>query len=160
MPGPRSDFLCLSKKCKTPEGAPVFELPVEAKRCPVCGSKRLQRIYAANISTGILQRKDPALEAAYEGSQRAKAATGDAISHKRIAPSLAVPISQLGPKLASYGVGALPVRPGKSSYRDGQISAPPRESVVSKVQRLPPRVAAGSPVDKGAAASIAKALAK
>lgn len=42
---PRADFYCPSKKCRTDEGAPKFELPVDATRCPMCGSKRLTRLF-------------------------------------------------------------------------------------------------------------------
>lgn len=42
---PSADFSCLGKKCRTDEGAPVYELPIDATRCPVCGSKRLTRLF-------------------------------------------------------------------------------------------------------------------
>jgi hypothetical protein len=42
---PLADYSCLSKKCETPDGAPVYELPVESIRCPVCGSKRIRRLF-------------------------------------------------------------------------------------------------------------------
>ena len=49
--GPRRDFSCNSKKCRTDEGAPVYELPVKATRCPVCGSKRITPLFnSINVS--------------------------------------------------------------------------------------------------------------
>ena len=42
---PLADFSCLSKKCRTDEGAPVYELPIDAKCCPVCASKRITRLF-------------------------------------------------------------------------------------------------------------------
>lgn len=45
--GPRADFTCLSKKCQQDGAASVYELPVTATRCPVCGSKRIRRLYNA-----------------------------------------------------------------------------------------------------------------
>jgi len=42
---PLADFACLGRKCATPEGATVHELPIDAKFCPVCGSKRVQRLF-------------------------------------------------------------------------------------------------------------------
>ena len=42
---PLADYSCLSKKCETPEGAPVYELPIDSIRCPVCGSKRIRRLF-------------------------------------------------------------------------------------------------------------------
>jgi hypothetical protein len=42
----RADFACLGKCKRDNEGiAPTHELPVGSKRCPVCGSKRLQQIF-------------------------------------------------------------------------------------------------------------------
>ena len=49
--GPRRDFSCNSKKCRTEDGAPVYELPVKATRCPVCGSKRITPLFnSINVS--------------------------------------------------------------------------------------------------------------
>lgn len=43
---PPADFVCNGPKCRTEAGeAPVYELPLDAKRCPVCGSKRIQRLF-------------------------------------------------------------------------------------------------------------------
>ena len=51
MSGPHADFVCLGPKCKKDGESPVYDLPVGAKRCPVCSSKRVQRLYnAVNIS--------------------------------------------------------------------------------------------------------------
>jgi len=50
---PRSDYACLSKKCRQESGeAPVYaDLPITTKFCPVCRSKRVQRLYNhVNIS--------------------------------------------------------------------------------------------------------------
>jgi len=54
---PRADFVCNSKKCQTPEGeAPMYELPVGATVCPVCGSRRLKRLFNA---VGVLRGRSP-----------------------------------------------------------------------------------------------------
>lgn len=44
---PRADFVCLSRKCEPPEGQEpeLFEAAVTATRCPVCGSKRIKRLF-------------------------------------------------------------------------------------------------------------------
>ncbi len=43
---PRADFTCLSPKCRQDGAATVYEdLPIASKRCPVCGSKRITRLY-------------------------------------------------------------------------------------------------------------------
>lgn len=45
---PHANFSCLSKKCRTDDGAaPVYDLPLTAKRCPVCGSSRIRRLFDA-----------------------------------------------------------------------------------------------------------------
>ena len=49
--GPRADFVCLSRKCQKDGQQPTYELPIDAIRCPCCGSKRVKRLYnAVNIS--------------------------------------------------------------------------------------------------------------
>src|SRR5437762_2837099 len=50
---PRADNVCLGIKCKTPDGeASVYELPVGSTACPVCRSRRIQRLYnAVNVLT-------------------------------------------------------------------------------------------------------------
>ena len=39
--GPRADFSCSGKKCRTEDGAATVyvDLPIATTRCPVCGSK-------------------------------------------------------------------------------------------------------------------------
>src|SRR3989338_7773680 len=56
---PRADFACLSRKCRseTEGAAPIYELPVGATRCPVCGSKRLQRLW--NRAPAVLRGAQP-----------------------------------------------------------------------------------------------------
>ena len=67
----RADYACLGKKCRTPEGeATVYELPLGSTRCPVCSSKRLQRLFtsAPMIGSGQAKQLDafvrPSLDAA------------------------------------------------------------------------------------------------
>lgn len=57
---PRANFSCNSPKCRTEDGAaPVYELPVTAKRCPVCASKRLVRLFdKINVIRGASQERD------------------------------------------------------------------------------------------------------
>lgn len=57
--GPRSDFVCLSKRCQQDGSASVYELPITAAVCPVCGSKRIQRLYnRIAVLRGAQQDKD------------------------------------------------------------------------------------------------------
>ena len=59
--GPHADFACLSKKCTTDDGATVYDLPVATTRCPVCGSKRIKRLWTGQapgvLSTGYRERQ-------------------------------------------------------------------------------------------------------
>jgi hypothetical protein len=54
--GPRANFTCLAKACATETGASVYELPVAATRCPVCGSKRIRRLFDA-VNIGSAQHR-------------------------------------------------------------------------------------------------------
>lgn len=59
----RNDFLCLGAKCRTPEGATLYaDLPSDTKYCPVCRSKRVQKIFSANVGTGMARKVDGMLE--------------------------------------------------------------------------------------------------
>jgi hypothetical protein len=63
MPGPHADYACLSPKCRQPDGAAVYDLPVGSTRCPVCGSKRLQRLFnAVNVGRGMAAHVDSLVE--------------------------------------------------------------------------------------------------
>jgi hypothetical protein len=100
---PRADFICLSKKCRTDEGAPTYELPTTAKSCPVCGSKRLQRIWAVNVNTGGAKERDKIVEPAFEEATKPKRDAHAAKVEGRATPPLAVPINQVAPTLAAMG---------------------------------------------------------
>jgi hypothetical protein len=56
MPPPRANFACLGKKCETETGAAVYELPIAARRCPVCGSTRIRRLFDA-VNIGSAQHR-------------------------------------------------------------------------------------------------------
>ena len=50
---PRADFTCLSGKCDKAGRLVTYELPIKATRCPVCGSKKIKRLYnRINVLTG------------------------------------------------------------------------------------------------------------
>ncbi len=63
MSPPTADFACLSVKCKTEDGAaPTYELPITAIRCPVCGSKRVKRLFnKIAVLRGAAPDRDPRL---------------------------------------------------------------------------------------------------
>lgn len=84
--GPHSDFACLARACQVDGQASVYDLPVNATRCPVCGSKRLHRIWTAppNISRGVAKHVDGTVEPIWEAEHevRASAARADARSRE------------------------------------------------------------------------------
>jgi hypothetical protein len=101
---PRADFICLSKKCATPEGAPAYELPVNAVCCPACGSKRIRRLFnAVNISHGVARKVDAIAERPITEAL----AKRDEIREKaRLYPMVnAVPMRQLGANLQQVYAG-------------------------------------------------------
>ncbi len=64
MPAPRADFACLAPKCQQDGAATIYELPITATRCPVCGSKRVKRLYnAVNVGSANARAHEKILEA-------------------------------------------------------------------------------------------------
>jgi hypothetical protein len=103
---PRSDFACLSKACRTEDGATVYELPVGATHCPM-GHKRLTRIWTPpHVSTGLARKVDAALEPSYVVQQERRDAAASS-------PSFAVPVRNLGAELGKYGA-SLTSKPGQA----------------------------------------------
>jgi hypothetical protein len=106
---PRADFACLSPKCKQDGASTVYEdLPINTTRCPVCGSKRIQRLYTT--APGIIRpggrHLQSVIDRAGADAQLAKSDNTDARlkAQKRQAPALAVPIKQLAGTLAGFGM--------------------------------------------------------
>ena len=100
---PLADFSCLSKKCRTDEGAPVYELPIDAKVCPSCASKRITRLFNRVAVIGTRQSQpegDPRLTSSshFQRSQAMLQPMYDKRDANR-APddmrSFTVPVSQL-----------------------------------------------------------------
>jgi hypothetical protein len=85
---PHADFACNSKTCKTAKGATVYDLPVNATRCPVCGTKKIIRLFSPpNISRGIAKRSDAFVEPVYTEKRQQKDRAKEA---NRRSPMLAV----------------------------------------------------------------------
>lgn len=108
--GPRADFTCLSPKCRQDGAATVYaDLPVESKRCPVCGSKRFQRLY--NHAPGMIRSGGRHLQHVIDGAGAdAQLVKSDRTAsrlqaEKRGAPTLAVPISQVAGMLGGLAAG-------------------------------------------------------
>ena len=163
--GPQADFACLSKKCQQDGAASVYELPVSATRCPVCGSKRLQRLYnTANVlrgaapeqdtrytSSSIARRTDAIAEPAYEQAMAPKQAA--AASRQRTGPMIAVPVNQLGSALARVhpAFGQVALGNGKAVAN----SSPPHwEGPI--LRKLPPRPDASSLRDRDYRVTVKK----
>jgi len=98
--GPISDFVCLGPKCRTDDGAPTYpDLPIKSTRCPVCGSKRLQRLW--NKAPGMIR---PGMRQIHHIGDMA-AADAQAVrnegrdaalkAEKEGRPTLAVPVAQV-----------------------------------------------------------------
>lgn len=50
---PLANFSCESGKCDKKGRRSIYELPINATRCAVCGSKKIRRLYdAVNVRTG------------------------------------------------------------------------------------------------------------
>lgn len=150
---PRADYACLAKPCKHTEGhecqleacpndgsASVYELPTTAKRCPVCGSKRIQRLYnAINISHGVAKAVGQMVEGTYnEQMARHDQARKD---ERTFGPAFGVPMNQLGAKLQAMGV------PGRISLPQGgsrPIAAAPSSEIQQFHGRAPTVAANGA----------------
>lgn len=133
MPAPRANFACLSKKCQQDGAATVYELPVAAIRCAVCGSKRISRLYdAVNVSSGMARKVDAVVEPAYTQAMGRKDEAAEAVKAQRVDHGFAVPIKQLAGTLAGFGMNApLPMGAGTVMPR----AASP---ILSQVSNRPP----------------------
>ena len=146
---PAADFACLSRKCRseTEGAAPIYELPVGATRCPVCGSKRLQRLWnrapavlrgaqpePVNLrSSSMATNLDRLAAPEIERMEHRESAAKDARTSGRVGEGFAVPLSQIPATLAKFGGraqavqipgGAANVTPGQFHPVQGQMTGP------------------------------------
>ena len=142
----RADFACLSKKCRQPDGeAPVYELPAIATRCPVCSSKRIQRLFN---SVNVMRAGFRPLNAVVD---RALAEVGETYHDqkdarlrglKREAPALAVPIRQVAGMLSGLDVQT-GSRPSEAPFHplapalQGRTPIPGPGSQIDRESRVP-----------------------
>lgn len=96
---PRADFVCNSKACQTPDGdAPMYELPVGATRCPLCGSKRIKRLFNA---VNVLRGRSP------ESNQRLTSSSHFQRSQALLQPGMDEADGRRPPKdMATFAVNA------------------------------------------------------
>lgn len=152
---PLADFACLAKKCRGEQGAPTYELPITATRCPVCGSKRLQRLWTppavlrgaqpepVNLrSSSMAKNLDRLAGPEIERMEQAESAVKDARTSKRVGRSFAVPLAELPATVARLGgqAQAVPITAGASNVTPGQF-----HPVQNQMRGLRP--ASGSLVD-------------
>src|SRR3990167_1968631 len=148
---PRADFVCLGKKCQQDGESPIYELPVDATVCSVCGSKRIKRLYnAVNVMRAGFRPLnaivDKALAEVGETYHDQKDARLRGL--KREAPALAVPVRQLAGVLGGYGAQAAfdmqtGSRPSEVPFHPlgptlhGRTPIPGPDSKVDRESRLP-----------------------
>lgn len=121
MPSPRADFTCLGKKCRTPDGesAVYADLPIDSKFCPVCRSKRIQRLYSGYSPGVIRPGMRPIIGLIDQAGAEAQAVANEGkdarlLALKRECPPLAVPIKNVAATLAGLGAGPIALTPGGS----------------------------------------------
>ena len=123
MPGPHADYACLGAKCRTDDGASVYDLPVGNTRCPVCGSRRLTRLFnSINVRRGMAQHVDSLVEPEVT---RQREALADAAS---AAPVPGVPVGEqiqlARSRSAGNPAGMLGLVPGEGRAASQQVNLP------------------------------------
>lgn len=107
MSNARADYACLGKKCRTPEGeATVYELPLASTRCPVCSSKRLQRLFTSvpMIGSGKAKQLDAFVRPSLDAAEAPKLKAQDDVRTGRVIPSFSVDPRNIAGSLASLGM--------------------------------------------------------
>ena len=122
MPGPHADYACLGAKCRTDDGASVYDLPVGNTRCPVCGSRRLTRLFnAVNVGRGMAQHIDSLVEPEVTRQREALADTA-------AAPVSGVPVGEqiqlARSRSAGNPAGMLGLVPGEGRAASQQVNLP------------------------------------
>ena len=156
---PRADFVCNAKKCRQDDGsAPVYELPVSATRCSVCGSKRIVRLFnTVNVSTeghNIAKRVDGVTRQAWEEQRASQLLARDATSRwgpLKVVPTRAVPqalANTFGEFGAPHIANQVAASAGQQYKQAGSRPDPQRVPTDVLPVREPPAMRAGSKVDK------------
>jgi len=147
--GPRCDWVCLSPKCRQDGASTVYnDLPVNTTRCPVCGSKRITRLY--NSAPGILRSGSRDLQRVIDDAGSQAQAKQDGLrqaertlakAHREIqgpkppAPMFAVPMKQLGAALKSYGLSTTVNSGMLNSNVGARPMAQPSEAIIREMAR-------------------------
>ena len=141
----------MSPKCRQDEGATVYvDLPIATKFCPVCRSKRIQRLY--NSAPAVLRGVPDTFTATrrvidhiVDDAGSAALAKADAGKQQRLAaqkanaPMFAVPLKQLGGALAQFGIQAPNI-----NMTGSRPSLAPAHPVAPMIHRAPPTPGPGS----------------
>ncbi len=123
---PVADYSCLSKKCQTEDGAaPVYELPISTKCCPVCGSKRIRRLFNKIAVVGLRPGLQPEADWRLTSSsplERSKALLQDSFDQ---ADSLKASAQEM----PSWGAGN---QEREVSTRTGKFVVPSRQELANQ----------------------------
>lgn len=122
--GPRADFMCPTKACQQDGAASVYELPVGATRCPMCGSKRLRRLFnAVNVGSADARAHGKLIDQSSLGAQH------DAARAQAAAPK-ETPVL----KIAARGaLGAVQAYPGSAVGSRGGTDPTTGQPVIGSV---------------------------
>ena len=156
---PRADFVCNAKRCRQEDGsAPVYELPVSATRCSVCGSKRIVRLYnSVQISTeghNIARRVDGITQQAWEEQRASQVLARDATARwgpLKVVPTRAVPqalTNTFGEFGAPHIANQVAASAGQQYKQTGSRPDPQRVPTDVLPVRQPPAMKEGSKVDR------------
>lgn len=157
---PRADFVCNAKKCRQEDGAaPTYELPISATRCPMCGSKRIVRLFnRVNISTeghAIAKRVDGITQQAWEEQRAVQILARDATMRHgplRVVPTRGVP-QALAQTFGEFGApniaNQVAANAGQMFKMSGSRPASPDVVPTGDVPvRQPPGLKPGSKIDR------------
>src|SRR5438128_7129182 len=159
MAGPHADFTCLARRCRQEDGsAPTYDLPVTATRCPICGSKRIIRLFnQVRVSTtghDMALRVDPITSRAWEEQRASQLLARDAAARwgpLKVVPTRAVPqalantFGAFGPPHIANQVAA---SAGQQYKQAGSRPDPQRVPTDVLPVREPPAMKEGSKIDR------------
>lgn len=123
VPGPHADHACLGAKCRQPDGsASVYDLPTGSTRCPVCGSRRLTRLFnAVNVGRGMAQHVDSLVEPEVTRQRNALREDAPAAPVTGVAPAEQM---QLKRTYTGNGAGMLGMIPGDGRAASQAVNVP------------------------------------
>src|SRR5207245_7134654 len=157
--GPHADFVCNAKRCRREDGsAPTYDLPVAATRCPVCGSRRIIRLFdQVQVSTtghDMARRVDPITSRAWEEQRASQVLARDATSRwgpLKVVPTRAVPqalANTFGEFGAPHIANQVAASAGQQYKATGSRPDPQRVPTDVLPVREPPAMTEGARVER------------